>query len=235
MATGAGTAGERGFSLLELVLVLVILAILASVFLPIGIHPIREADLARANADVEDLAMGLTRFFVDLSRLPACDGDDCHRVVVAGMDQNNGLRFLAVGPGRGSLADYYPDEQGGAATRWNLAAQGHRIRPAANNAANHLLINDPNGDGRADELDYPSSGRSRWRGPYLARGSLDPWGHAYIISVGAMESGGSPIAPNARGWIVSAGPNGILETAPDTLVLGGDDIGMILREVPVVP
>ena len=56
---------------------------------------------------------------------------------------------------------------------------------------------------------------------------LDPWGHAYVISVGAVELGGQPISPGAQAWVLSAGPNGILETTPDAVVLGGDDRGFI--------
>jgi len=111
------------------------------------------------------------------------------------------------------------------AVKWNLTARGHATKPAVNNAANHLVVND-----LETGADYPAIGRSRWRGPYVRHLTLDPWGNAYIISVGAMEMSGSPIVLGARGWIVSAGPNGVLETAPDAAVLGGDDIGTLVRD-----
>jgi hypothetical protein len=89
--------------------------------------------------------------------------------------------------------------------------------------------NDPNGDGLVNASDYPRTGRG-WQGPYVARLGLDPWGNAYIVSVGAMQSGGLPVAPRTRGWILSAGPNGILDTPPSADILAGDDNGFIFDD-----
>ncbi len=68
---------------------------------------------------------------------------------------------------------------------------------------------------------------------YLDRLPIDPWGNPYIIHVGAMEKDGSAIGgAGAKGWILSAGPNGVLETNPtDPQLCGGaspcDDRGFI--------
>ena len=219
-----------GFTLTELVFVLAVIATLTLVLLPIGMNALKDADLARANGDIQGLAMSLTAFVVDLGRMPACDTNDCSSLVRGGPEQNNGLRFLAVGEGRGSLVDRYPAEAGTLTVKWSLAERGHRTNRAVNNAANHLAINDPNVDDLTTGLDYPRIGRSRWRGPYVRHLTLDPWGNAYIVSVGAMEKDGSPIVAGARGWILSAGPNGVLETAPDATDPGGDDLGTIVFE-----
>jgi len=210
---------------MEVVFVLAVLAVFTLVFLPIGLNALKDADLARASGDVQDLATALTAFLTDLGRMPACDTNDCSTPVRGGPEQNNGLRFLAVGEGRGSLVGRYPPEAASLTVKWSLTARGHATKPAVNNAANHLVVND-----LETGADYPAIGRSRWRGPYVRHLTLDPWGNAYIISVGAMEMSGSPIVLGARGWIVSAGPNGVLETAPDAAVLGGDDIGTLVRD-----
>lgn len=220
----------RGFTLTELTLTLAVLAVVTAVSLPIGLVALRNADLTRANTDINDLATALTGFLIDLGRPPACDANDCSTLVRGGLEQNNGLRFLAVGEGRGSLVDRYPPEAAALTVKWHLATLGHGTNPAVNNAANHLVVNDPNVDGLTSGADYPVRGRFRWRGPYLRHLTLDPWGRAYVVSVGAMEHDGSPIVPGAKGWVLSAGPNGILETAPDAPALAGDDIGMILRD-----
>lgn len=223
-----GAPAVGGFTLIELVIVLAVVATLTLVLLPIGLNALKDADLARANGDIEGLAMSLTAFVADLGRMPACDVNDCSSLVRGGPEQNNGLRFLAVGEGRGSLVDRYPPESGALTVRWSLAERDHQTNRAVNNAANHLAVNDPNVDDLTTGLDYPRTGRSRWRGPYVRGLTLDPWGNAYIASVGAMEKGGSPIVAGAKGWILSAGPNGVLETAPDATALGGDDLGTIV-------
>jgi prepilin-type N-terminal cleavage/methylation domain-containing protein len=65
--------------------------------------------------------------------------------------------------------------------------------------------------------------RTGWRGPYLPDDRPDPWGRQYLVSVrGFWDTGGSPAY---RAWVVSAGPNGTLETDDQAGSLAGDDIG----------
>lgn len=214
---------QKGFTLLELIIVLAIFALVSSMLVPLAIGTFRDADRAKAEVDVQEIATALSRFCTDLRRPPACAGADCSRI---GLSGSAGLRFLAVGEGSGDLSARYPDERPSLPARWELRANQDPTRPQRNNAFNHLIRNDPNADGVVDASDYPKTGR-RWQGPYLTWLGLDPWGKAYIVSVGAMEPGGQPVAPRAKGWILSAGPNGVIDTAPDAAALGGDDIGLI--------
>jgi len=214
---------RKGFTLLELVLMLAILAIVSSVIVPVAVGMLKDADRARAEADVQQLTTALTRFYADLRRLPSCAGKDCSRI---GLPDSDGLTFLAVGEGDGDLSRSYPAERPGLRPRWNLRANDEPSRGARNNAFNHLIRNDPNADGVIDARDYPRT-RPGWQGPYLVSLGPDPWGRAYIATVGAIGPGRRPLSPGAGGWVLSAGPNGVLETAPDASVLGGDDIGVI--------
>lgn len=50
----------------------------------------------------------------------------------------------------------------------------------------------------------------------------DAWGRCFLMNTGVQRHGG-PI------WIVSAGPNGLIETALGAAALGGDDIGAPVR------
>jgi len=231
-------AKEKGFTLLELVLVLGIIAVLSAIFLPIGLNALRDSDLTKAQVDTEQIATALTQFFKDLRYMPACDGADCDPRIATGTGDNNNLAFLAVGEGSGDVSGKYPPEattklSGTATFMWDLGTNDEATA-AKNNAFNHLVINNPDASstvGEAD-VDYTATGGRRWRGPYVSRLGLDPWGNAYVVSIGAMEANGSPITKpttgeKSRGWIISAGPNGLLETAPDATSLGGDDIGFI--------
>jgi len=62
-----------------------------------------------------------------------------------------------------------------------------------------------------------------WNGPYLENVEPDPWGHAYLVNTGGYHNS------RERVWILSAGPNGIVETPLQSSALRGDDIGRILR------
>ena len=204
---------------------LAIVAVISSLIVPLAAGMLDDADRSRAGADVQQLATALTRFYGDLKRLPACGGDDCSRIGSPGGDS---LDFLAVGEGDGGLSRWYPAEQPGLTPPWNLRASDHPSRAARNNAFNHLIRNDPNADGVVDGADYPRA-RPAWQGPYVSSLGRDPWGHTYIMAVGAPRPGG-PRSPGARAWILSAGPNGLIETPADAIGPAGDDVGLIFDD-----
>lgn len=62
-----------------------------------------------------------------------------------------------------------------------------------------------------------------WKGSYIALISADPWGNVYVSNVKNF-----PI-PNAPVWIISAGPNGTIDTNAGSSVLEGDDIGFRMK------
>lgn len=61
-----------------------------------------------------------------------------------------------------------------------------------------------------------------WKGPYLPLVTSDPWGHTYISNAKDYTLSG-PI------WILSAGPDGIVNTNTTDNTVAGDDIGVRLR------
>ncbi len=58
-----------------------------------------------------------------------------------------------------------------------------------------------------------------WSGPYMMALREDPWERAYVVTPSA--GGSSP-------WVLSAGPNGVIETDPLSRVIRGDDVGVAL-------
>ena len=77
--------------------------------------------------------------------------------------------------------------------------------------------------GKAD--DFLSTDRYAshdWHGPYLGESPSDPWGSAYLVNVHGFFNG------KERVWVISAGPNRTLETAPKSTTLAGDDIGLFI-------
>lgn len=68
-----------------------------------------------------------------------------------------------------------------------------------------------------------------WKGPYiesLAK-KKDPWGHNYVVYVKALHTATSSTAKE-YGWILSAGPDGKLDTVVTANATGGDDIGFYI-------
>ena len=80
------------------------------------------------------------------------------------------------------------------------------------------------GEARAleDALLNASLGGTRWAGPYLGALSPDPWGGAYLVNVDGW------LDARERPMILSAGPDGIVQTAPDAREPGGDDLLWLL-------
>lgn len=62
-----------------------------------------------------------------------------------------------------------------------------------------------------------------FKGPYIPSVTADPWGNAYVIN-----ADGFAVSDN-RVWILSAGPNGIMETNPRRESIEGDDIGIRIK------
>jgi prepilin-type N-terminal cleavage/methylation domain-containing protein len=218
--------GNRGFTLIELVFVIAIITALASILLPIGFNALQKADEAGTDASIQQIAAAFTSFYDDLRNFPTCDSlTDCSPFPGSAND----LVFLAFGTGFGDLSATYPDAATGA-NNWALATNDETTA-ARNNAANHVVQNDPLASGTPNEVaDYATSGSQRWRGPYVSRVDVDPWGRTFIAYVGAMQQGGQLVAVATgthRGWILSAGPNNSLDTLPNSATLVGDDRGFI--------
>ncbi|MBI4827095.1 MAG: type II secretion system protein GspG [Nitrospirae bacterium] len=64
---------------------------------------------------------------------------------------------------------------------------------------------------------------NNWKGAYLPVVTADPWGNQYVINVGNFGVSGNPV------WIMSAGPNGVLDSNANSTSSGGDDIGLRIK------
>lgn len=74
-----------------------------------------------------------------------------------------------------------------------------------------------------DALMRPRMAQLGWRGPYLEKLAADPWGHAYVVNCDGYAN------PAERVWVLSAGKDGVVQTAPGAVKTAGDDIGVIVR------
>ncbi|MCB9833610.1 MAG: type II secretion system protein GspG [Planctomycetes bacterium] len=85
-------------------------------------------------------------------------------------------------------------------------------------------------EGRVAELDWilVEDGTrigERWGGPYVEGLQSDPWGRRYVV---LLEGRGDDRGARRRVWVLSAGPDGVIETRPEDSRTVGDDLGLAL-------
>ena len=69
--------GQRGFTLIEVIVVASIIAILAGILVPMIFNQIDEAKIARAQADCKSISTAILLFRKDLGKWPNAFPDDC--------------------------------------------------------------------------------------------------------------------------------------------------------------
>ncbi len=191
---------QKGFTLIEMVVVLAVVAILAAILVPTIAKNIQDANIARAQNETQVIAAAIASFYKDLGRWPTSDGTS----------GNPDVHWLIYSEGS--------DTDAGATSQWNYAHTDSSDR-----MENHLVTNQPGVDGTPGASTYPTTGRWRWRGPYLAEISADPFGIHYSCNVRYLYN----TITNAV-YVLSAGPDKEWDTTfgqalPGTIA--DDDIG----------
>ncbi len=199
---------EEGFTLIEVIVVIAVVAILAAILTPTVVKNIDDSKVARAKNETQVIGAAMTSFYKDLGRWPTSNGTA----------NNPDYIYLLYGPGNA------PTNQGTNTIYWRKDAGWPDARK--DTFTNHLIENDPKDGG----TDYPTSGEYKWHGPYIAEIKADPWGSHYASNVVYFYGGTG--TPNAV-WVWSAGPDRQADTRVDqamsTAVLGDDDIGVRLK------
>ncbi|MBI5848186.1 MAG: type II secretion system protein GspG [Nitrospirae bacterium] len=176
---------QKGFTLIEVIVVAGIIAVLAGILVPLIFKEIDESKITRAKADVKSISSAMFVFRKDTGAWPVMDGSCAPNVT-----------FLS---GAGNLPS-------------GLAALGYDAA-VASSYDSHLSA-DVNGCYGAN-----------WKGSYMAVVTADPWGNTYLTNANSFAATGQPV------WIISAGPNGVLETPANSIAIadGVDDIGVRIK------
>jgi prepilin-type N-terminal cleavage/methylation domain-containing protein len=202
-----GRTRTRGFTLIELTVVLAVIVTLALILTPSIANIINDARTARARSDCQTLVSAIVQFYKDNGFFPQWS------------------RASAGGPGTA------PSRVDLLVSRGNIPAEDAPslwTTGKTDQLSNQLLINAPLYTLKA------FSSQFGWNGPYLSSDLVaDPWGNRYVVNVGLIDLTSGPIgrngAPKSAVWVLSAGPNGVIETLYGQLAigatLGGDDIG----------
>jgi prepilin-type N-terminal cleavage/methylation domain-containing protein len=198
----------RGFTLIELTVVLAVLVTLALVLTPSITNFINDSRVARARTDTKTVAAAIIQFYKDNGFFP-----QWVTATAGGPGTAASRRDLLVSPGNVPTT--------AAATLWTTGTN--------DTIANQLMGNTPAYTVKTATNAYG------WNGPYLSSGiGADSWNNRYMVNinlidttVGTQTSAG---ATKSAVWVISAGANGRIETAYTapitTAVAGGDDIGV---------
>ncbi len=192
-----------GFTLIEIVIVLAIIAVLAGILAPTLTRYVGDSRIRKAEVDVQHIGGAIAMMYGDTGHWPiwvlgtaTTADDDAYNILVS----NDGTK---------------PDESASL-----TAITGPWPTADTDDLTPQLIDNIPS---------YPLTGRRAWRGPYIERVLADPWGSKYMVNVEFLlpgEVGGtSPV------FVLSAGPNKLVETDFDqdgpnitSAVVGSDDI-----------
>jgi general secretion pathway protein G len=191
---------QGGLTLIEIIVVLAALAILAALLIPTVLSLPEQAEEARAGNDARAIGEAIYHLQKNLAKWPVYSSS------IGGLTVPNATleRLISAGNAPGVS---------GATAEWINAANTDDLD---DHLANNRLPN---------ASQYPSTGEFAWRGPYLAEAPADPWGNRFIVNVRWLQPGASPNVV----WVLSAGPNKIIETTFAEPSLAGDDIGFRLR------
>ncbi len=202
VATLQGTGDTRGFTLVEVSIILMVVAVLSLILLPgIGGY-LRDARLARARGDIDAIAQAVIQFLKDTGEGAfRCLGNG-NRETADGYeyDPSSPDPFWVVGM---LVSDGDTPDGGSEISQWRRPVDGHTV----DTMANHLVQNTP-GNGWRARYRTPAdlftgapaahfafasqmggNARFAWRGPYLsAPVHSDPWGNRYAINVRFLDA-----------------------------------------------
>jgi prepilin-type N-terminal cleavage/methylation domain-containing protein len=218
---------EKGFTLIEIVVVLGVIAVLSAILFPIVTSHLGEAKITRAKKDTNNIAAAIIKFEESVGKWP--------RWVDGTKTKDADARFIVLYSKDGKKAEEGTGVAGVA--NWNKGANDNADPtysgvggvPANNDGDtldHHLSENAPGGTADAAKQ------YKKWKGPYLSVPKADPWGNKYYANVQFLAGQPGDAAAGDKGkhsFVISAGADGVINTAFDQdaskkLDVGGDDI-----------
>ena len=206
----------KGFTLLEIIVVLAVLGALAAALSAVVFRYIDDANRRRTQADVTTIARAIQAMHADTNRWPfykigtgPVAFTPAHDAFILTSNDSCDMNDADIG-----VCDPAAPDDNGQTIGWNTSGV------KADSLTNQLV----KGSGGTP---YPTTGPRAWRGPYLrAVPQVDAWGNSYVVNIINADP-----ADSTPSWVIvlSAGANGIIETNANTFVtanpvVAGDDV-----------
>jgi prepilin-type N-terminal cleavage/methylation domain-containing protein len=190
---------QQGFTLIEVIVAIAVVAILAGIITPSVIKHLDDSKRARAQNDCLVIGTALGSFYKDVGRWPNMNAAGAAGVTLL-VSQGN-TPALAAGIGT-----------------WNTAT---------NNAAVDLFSNQLSANTPKAQIAniYPVPPNSlAWQGPYQTDFPADPWGNRYAVNIGNMAGTAVWVLSAGPDGIIQTAWNPAAPAVGTTLTASGDDI-----------
>ncbi|HLH31846.1 MAG TPA: type II secretion system protein GspG, partial [Terriglobia bacterium] len=172
---------NKGFTLIELAVVLAIIAVLAAILTPMALNYIDQARVSRAMADAKTIAQAVQLYRKDTGYYPIYAS-----LTAAKAGTTNASVLISAGTGLTSTGSY--------TSGWATLLAGSNID----------LVTQLNTPLSGMNANVQNPGKTSYRGPYIGALDADPWGNTYVVTANNLNSSTN------RAFVVSAGPNGTL-------------------------
>ncbi len=233
---------DRGLSLIEVTIMLLVLMLLTGVLAPSIMDYVRDAQWVKVKEDCEAIGVSVARLTRDVGPCLKFDGRGaCTTTNRADLLYSDGPDVTAADLAGDAAIPFF----GGGSTATDLNWDKDDSR---GDSMQHQFVDNGTGPAYptpADLGSYATAGPAfglGWRGAYLSPPiGPDPWGHRYLVnsvflaaaaggqSLGMNQSATVTVPRPSGGWshdtfCISAGPNGQFETA-----FGGNATGGVYR------
>lgn len=194
----------RGFTLIEVIVVVSIIAVLAMMISPLINRHLDDARITRAASEAQTIATAMLNFNKDTGKWPI------FQLPAASITTASAIFTTLYSPGT------YPTPSVDTASWAPATSVRGSIR-------DQLEFNQPL---------YGTSGKFAWRGPYVTNIGEDPWGNAYVINASNLGFGSTSAAfvlsAGPDGTIQTTFTQSI-GSGSTAIVVGGDDIAARVR------
>jgi Tfp pilus assembly protein PilE len=213
---------DRGLSLVEVTIMLLVLMLLTGVLTPSVMDFIHDAQWIKAKEDCEAIGVSVVRLARDVGPCLKFNGSGpCSKANRVDLIYSDGPDVTPGDVAGGSAADFAGGGNTAAALNWHT--DGSR-----GDSMQHQFVDNggPDYPSPADLGTWATAGPASglgWRGAYLSSPvGPDPWGHRYLVNtvflaVARDAEAGTGEGQRSGGWsrdtfCISAGPNGQYET-----------------------
>ena len=211
---------RRGFTLIEIVIAVAIVAIIAAALSPMVFRHLEDAKVSKAQQETEIIATSVLSYYKDVGAWPYSEAGN------SGRPSGNQIRRVLTSNRQATGTGPDPGTQ---AARWGN-------RTPIKLLGEYLYYNNAHMSGafNADQPGdaWPTTGRGAWKGPYIENYEFtDPWGNAYVINTEFFPGGRYNGTVRHKVYVLSAGPNGVWETGwggDEVAEIRGDDIGTVI-------